>query len=307
MKKILTFISTLVTMLFVSGIGMMYMASTASAQEVSIAQNMQDTSLVESSGNGALEASKQSDSALQNRSDSTTWERTPIRINIPDKISVDSILLALRTYNTIEADSLSTSAEVPTETLDSIVSDKRYKNHMAKWAGRDRFGRFTDQCAAHANGRLKRAGYYSQGHAYQIPYYFPSVINGYTKLTVPDISKLSSWNEKALAVLDMHRQAADYIKEHLDISKLTPGAYYVVNMYYTTSPYMLQFFYEARKQGTGNYGTHVGVLYYDAEYETWIVEHNIHGHVHYDALESILGGLSNPHKYGVTSISRVSR
>jgi hypothetical protein len=178
---------------------------------------------------------------------------------------------------------------------------------MAKWAGRDRFGRFTDQCAAHANGRLKRAGYYSQGHAYQIPYYFPSVINGYTKLTVPDISKLSSWNEKALAVLDMHRQAADYIKEHLDISKLTPGAYYVVNMYYTTSPYMLQFFYEARKQGTGNYGTHVGVLYYDAEYETWIVEHNIHGHVHYDALESILGGLSNPHKYGVTSISRVSR
>ena len=105
----------------------------------------------------------------------------------------------------------------------------------------------------------------------------------------------------------MHRQAADYIKEHLDISKLIPGAYYVVNMYYTTSPYMLQFFYEARKQGTGNYGTHVGVLYYDAEYETWIVEHNIHGHVHYDALESILGGLSNPHKYGVTSISRVSR
>jgi hypothetical protein len=306
MKKILTFISTLVTMLFVSGIGMLDMASTASAQEVSIAQNMQDTSLVESSRNGVLEASKQRDSALQNRSDSTTWERTPIRINIPDKISVDSILLALRTYNTIEADSLSTSAEVPTETLDSIVSDKRYKNHMAKWAGRDRYGRFTDQCAAHVNGRLKKFGYYSQGHAYQIPYHYPSVINGYLKAKIPDLSTISP-EKRASAVLNMHREASDYVKKHLDISKLVPGKYYVVNMYYTTSPYMLEFFYAAKEQGTYNYGTHVGVLYYNTEYQTWIVEHNIHGHVHYDALVSILGGLSNPHKYGVTSISRVRK
>jgi hypothetical protein len=78
-------------------------------------------------------------------------------------------------------------------------------------------------------------------------------------------------------------------------------------MYYATSPYMMQFFYAASKQGTGNYGTHVGVMYYNTEYDIWVVEHNIHGHVHYDALESILGGESNPHKYGVTSISMVTK
>ena len=70
---------------------------------------------------------------------------------------------------------------------------------------------------------------------------------------------------------------------------------------------MLEFFYAARKQGTGNYATHVGVLYYDKKAQAWIVEHNIHGHVHYDALVSVLGGRSNPHKYGVTSISRVTK
>ena len=35
--------------------------------------------------------------------------------------------------------------------------------------------------------------------------------------------------------------------------------------------------------------------------------HNIHGDVYYDALETILGGASNPHKYGVTSISQVTK
>jgi hypothetical protein len=149
-------------------------------------------------------------------------------------------------------------------------------------------------------------GYYTQGHAYQIPSYFPSIINGYRKVDVPSLSELRT-ELRFYAVLNMHRQAADYVKEHLDMSKLVPGKYYVVNMYYNSSPYMLQFFYAASKQGTVNYGTHVGVLYYNTEYEVWIVEHNIHGHVHYDALESILGGLSNPHKYGVTSISRVTK
>ena len=70
---------------------------------------------------------------------------------------------------------------------------------------------------------------------------------------------------------------------------------------------MLEFFVAAKYQGTGTYGTHGGVLYYDKKAETWIVEHNIHGHVHRDALQSVLGGKSNPRKYGVTSISRASK
>jgi hypothetical protein len=32
----------------------------------------------------------------------------------------------------------------------------------------------------------------------------------------------------------------------------------------------------------------------------WIVSHNIHGNLHFDNLNSILGG---DHKYGITSIS----
>lgn len=272
MKKILMLIPAWVTLFLVCGNGMI---STASAQEVSTEES----------------------------------DRPVVYFNIAEIESLDSIL-SVRIPPIAAAETLQETLESPAEevAVEAAVdaADKPYENVMVKRAGRDRYGRYTIQCAAHVNGRLGRAGYYSQGHAYQILTQFPSVINGYNKVTIPSLSKLS-WENRVPAVLDMHRQAADYVKENLDISKLVPGAYYVVNMYYTTSPYMLQFFYAARKQGTRNYGTHVGVLYYSAEHKTWIVEHNIHGNVHYDALESILGGISNPHKYGVTSISKVSR
>lgn len=295
MKKTLMLLAALVMMLFVGG----NMASTASAQEVSAEANQQDTMLLESVGDRTVVAAIVADSIQ--RVDATDDAYELVYLNITDRPRIDTVLVARVRPSTPVVDTLAVAAEV----LDSL-DDTSYKSKIVKWAGRDRYGRFTDQCAAHANGCLKRAGYYSQGHAYQIPYHFPSVINGYTKVKIPDLSTVSSENRYA-TVLNMHREAADYVKEHLDISKLVPGKYYVVNMYYSTSPYMLQFFYSARKQGTYNYGTHVGVLYYSREHKIWIVEHNIHGHVYYDALESILGGLSNPHKYGVTSISRVSR
>lgn len=280
MKKRLMLIPTLLTMLFM-GDSMLNIVSTVHAQEVTPERNPQDTTRVVSSADWELIASAKS--------------------------RIDSLRLAHRMPDTVGVDSLSASTtNQAAEEIGSDTTNKPYESTMVKWAGRDRYGKYTSQCAAHANGCLKRAGYYSQGHAYQIPARFPSVINGYKKVKIPDLSKLV-WEQRASAVMDMHRQAADYVKEHLDISKLVPGAYYVVNMYYTTSPYMLQFFYSARKQGTGNYGTHIGVLYYSTKSKTWIVEHNIHGHVHYDALVSILGGLSNPHKYGVTSISRVTK
>ena len=290
-------VSALVTMLFVS----VNMVSTATAQEISTDSKPQNMAVAESSEDRALVASIMADSTRYNRVNTT--ETYPlIYLSIADKPRIDTIFIARNIPTTQSVDSLSVAAEKPAEE----VAPGAYKNRTVKWGGRDRYGRFTDQCAAHVNGRLKKFGYYSQGHAYQIPYHYPSVINGYLKAKIPDLSTISP-EKRASAVLNMHREASDYVKKHLDISKLVPGKYYVVNMYYTTSPYMLEFFYAAKKQGTYNYGTHVGVLYYNTEYQTWIVEHNIHGHVHYDALVSILGGLSNPHKYGVTSISRVRK
>lgn len=290
-------VSALVTMLFVS----VNIESTATAQEISTDSKPQNMAVAESSEDRALVASIMADSTHYNRVNTT--ETYPlIYLNITDSPRIDTIFIARNIPTTQSVDSLSVAAEKPAEE----VAPSAYKNRTVKWGGRDRYGRFTDQCAAHVNGRLKKFGYYSQGHAYQIPYHYPSVINGYLKAKIPDLSTISP-EKRASAVLNMHREASDYVKKHLDISKLVPGKYYVVNMYYTTSPYMLEFFYAAKEQGTYNYGTHVGVLYYNTEYQTWIVEHNIHGHVHYDALVSILGGLSNPHKYGVTSISRVRK
>ena len=300
MKKILMPLSAFVMMLIMGGNSVLDIVSVASAQEVSGASNMQDATVVESYRSRVL-----ADSTRQNRGAEGSNTTLLIYLNTTDRDNprIDSLYIASNRPTAEHADSLSLSAERPTE---DAVPTKQYKNVTVKWGGRDRYGRFTDQCAAHVNGRLQKVGYYSQGHAYQIPYYYPSVINGYMNVKIPDLSQISA-EKRFSAVLNMHRQASDYVKEHLDISKLVVGRYYVVNMYYTTSPYMLEFFYAAQKQGTRNYGTHVGVLYYSADAETWIVEHNIHGHVHYDALESILGGLSNPHKYGVTSISRVTR
>ena len=297
MKRTLMLVSALVTMLFVS----VNMVSTATAQEISTDSKPQNMAVAESSEDRALVASIMADSTRYNRVNTT--ETYPlIYLSIADKPRIDTIFIARNLPTTQSVDTLSVAPEKPAEE----VAPGAYKNRTVKWSGRDRYGRFTDQCAAHVNGRLKKFGYYSQGHAYQIPYHYPSVINGYLKAKIPDLSTISP-EKRASAVLNMHREASDYVKKHLDISKLVPGKYYVVNMYYTTSPYMLEFFYAAKEQGTYNYGTHVGVLYYNTEYQTWIVEHNIHGHVHYDALVSILGGLSNPHKYGVTSISRVRR
>lgn len=295
MKKILILITA-----SVFGNGILSILPSASAQEVSTARNQQDTTVVEPSAGMALIASIKADSTFQQNCVES------LRAAIETSREASNQRNETNNPATEVVDSLSVAIEQPAEEVASADPNKPFEGKVVKWAGRNRYGKYTSQCAAHANGRLGRAGYYSQGHAYQIPSHFPSVINGYKHVKVPNLSTVSA-EQRFSTVLDMHREAADYVKENFDISKLVRGKYYVVNMYYSTSSYMLQFFYSARKQGTGNYGTHVGVLYYSTEYNTWIVEHNIHGHVHYDALESILGGLSNPHKYGVTSISRVSK
>jgi hypothetical protein len=293
MKNTLALVSLLVTMLFVSGNGML---NAASAQEVSAAA----VATPKSSKSRDLVAYMLADSTLQNRSvnalQSSGVEQSIVYLSLVNKPTRDSVV---KVGKPIVA-SLAV-AEKP-----NVVPNKPFKSKVVYWGGRDRYGKYTEECAAHANGRLKKAGIRSFGHAYQIPCWYPSVINGYRRVKVPDLSKISP-EKHFLAILNMHRKSSDYVKANLDISKLIPGKYYVVNMYYSTSEHMVEFFQEAKKQGTGNYGTHVGVLYYDQKAQAWIVEHNIHGHVHYNALVSILGGRSNPHKFGVTSISRVSK
>lgn len=274
------------------------MCHTLSAQEVSTLSNPQDTTAVELSENVTYIASIQADSTFMNR-----CFEDMITIIETNRETYNHRVDSLLTEKSRRDSLLAAAAATPATDSTTI---KRFERKIVKWAGRNRYGKYTDQCAAHANGCLTRAGYFSQGHAYQVVSYFPSVINGYAHVTVPSISKMG-YKESVATVLKMHKEAADYVKKHLDISKLVPGKYYLVNMYYSTSPYMLEFFHAARKEGTRTYGTHVGVLYYNAEYETWIVEHNIHGHVYYDALETILGGESNPRKYGVTSISKVTK
>ena len=296
MKKTLVLVPALVTMLFVSGNSRPESAS--SAQEVNSAHSLPTLS-AKPVDNKLLMNTMLADTTLQGRT-----------IAILEGVGGDTPLVYIdlaEKKKEVPAepvkDSVATADAKPAETATAEVKPAlpttTFKNYTVYGSGRDRYGKYTKECAAHANGRLKKAGIYSYGHAYQIPYHFPSVINGYHHAKLPELGKAN-----AATILSAHREAADYVKENLDMSKLEKGKYYVVNMYYSTSSHMIEFYVAAKRQGTGNYGTHVGVLYYDQKSETWIVEHNIHGHVHFDALVSILGGKSNPYKYGVTSISR---
>ena len=239
-----------------------------------------------------------SDSTLQNRS-----------VSIPKFEDKEISYTSLSKPEEPKKDTVKVAADAPKkdsvqveENIMAKYPNRPFKRVVLYHAGRNRYGRFSEECAAHANYRLQKAGIPSCGHAYQIPSHFPSVINGYSHVKQPKQGSITFQS-----ILAMHRRAADYVKANLDISKLNPFKYYVVNMYYTTSPHMSEFFYAARRQQTGNYGTHVGVLYYDKKAQAWVVEHNIHGNVYRDALVSILGGTSNPYKYGITSISRASK
>ena len=189
MKKTLMLVSALVTMLFVGGA--FDILPVASAQEVSLRRTQHDTTVAESSDDASITA------------DSTNGVGADdvyllVYLNIADTPRIDSIFLEIKRVATSVAD----STDVAEEPAEEVASDKRYQNKLVKWGGRDRYGRFTDQCAAHVNGRLKRAGYYSQGHAYQSPYYFPSIINGYTKVEIPDLSQMSA-ERRFSAVLNM--------------------------------------------------------------------------------------------------------
>ncbi len=315
MKKILLLVPALMMLLLVQGNGVMSDAvalgtGTVAVVDTTIAvvepQMPQDTTKKEL----AIVRYIMSDSAIKNDSteifeilgDGVTF----VSLYKPKDMKADSIARAI--VRKRKADTLAAREKRRADSIAFAIMRayeppaKPYKSNIVWGGGRNRWGKFSEECAAHANYRLARFGIASSGHAYQIPAHFTSHLNGYSHIKLPNLKKLDSCKHFS-AIMGAHRRAADYVKEHLDLKTLDQRACYVVNMYYCTSPHMLEFYYAARRQGTRNYGTHVGVLYFDQKSQHWIVEHNIHGNVYRNSLLSVLGGRSNPHKFGVTSIS----
>ena len=173
---------------------------------------------------------------------------------------------------------------------------------IKRGAAKDKAGNPTKECATYTNTELSKQGVESYGNAYHILNQFRSTYNGYPK-DLPDFEGDKTAADSTQTILNYHRQAADNVRDNFDKSKLDPSQTYVVNMYYNTSPHILDFYKDAVDDKTGTYGTHVDHLYFDKDQNDWVVEHNIHGNVYKDTYDSVLGGRSNPNKYGITAIS----
>ena len=287
MKKILLSIPLLFVVLFVSGNDIKYDTPGSCAKEV-----LPEAHEILTAANKELMECMLANTDLQSESIAVLLSGgdsiKTVAVHRPRKPKRESLAPAL-----------------PVDSLeDYILPNLPFKSYVMRHAGRDRYGAYTEECAAYVNGCLKKIGIYSTGHSYQIPARFKVVLNGYASQKLPNIQGLS-YSEAFLKVIELHRKAADYIKANLDVNKLDPDKYYIVNMYYSTSQYMVQFYNESRWNKTNNHATHVGIVYYDRKAQAWVVDHNIHGHVHRDALVSVLGGRSNPQKYGVTTIYQV--
>lgn len=157
----------------------------------------------------------------------------------------------------------------------------------------DRLGNITPQCATYTNTLMRSLGINARGDAYQVGHYYTPVVNGYDGINL----------QKGLSnaqIMNQHRQAADNVMQNLDTLALQKNHIYPVNMYYNTSPYMQEFYNKAVDENTGTPGTHTGVLYNNGN--QWMVGHNIHTNVHNEPVSEVLGGRSNPHKYGITAV-----
>lgn len=157
----------------------------------------------------------------------------------------------------------------------------------------DRLGNKTEECATFSNTWMRNNGIDAGGDAYQVGRRYSPVINGYDGI---DFQKGVSNKQ----IMDYHRQAADKVQQDLDTLSLQKGHMYPVNMYYNTSPHMQEFYNKSLDENTKTPGTHTGVLYYDGN--QWMVGHNIHGTILNNPVAEVLGGKSNPHKYGITAV-----
>lgn len=157
----------------------------------------------------------------------------------------------------------------------------------------DRLGNKTLECATFSNTWMRNNGINAGGDAYQVGRHYSPVINGYDGMNF----QRGASNKQ---IMDYHRQAADKVQQNLDTLSLQKGHMYPVNMYYNTSPHMQEFYNKSLDENTKTPGTHTGVLYNNGN--QWMVGHNIHGTILNNPVSEVLGGKSNPHKYGITAV-----
>jgi len=132
----------------------------------------------------------------------------------------------------------------------------------------------------------------SYGDAYSINDSHRIILNGYDDLDVDSV------NPTMREVTNFNKQAANNFKANFNADKLNKNHLYTVNLYYTGSPYTVEFFNKAKERGSSSYATHAGIVYYNGQ--KWMVTDNIHGKVYNRSLNSVLGSSG---KIGITSIA----
>ena len=163
----------------------------------------------------------------------------------------------------------------------------------------DRLGNLTPECATYVNTQLRGMGINAGGDAYQMGRRYKDFINGYDDVNLTPNMAGYNHNDSTQAIRNIHYQAADNFKNNFDILQMRKNHVYPVNMYYKTSPHMIDFYNSAIKENTGTPATHVGYAYWDGK--NWRVTHNIHGKIHNELLNEVLGS-NNGKKFGITSM-----
>ena len=163
----------------------------------------------------------------------------------------------------------------------------------------DRLGNLTPECATYVNTQLRGMGINAGGDAYQMGRRYKDFVNGYNGINLTPNMAGYNHNDSIQAIRNIHYQAADNFKNNLDILQMRKNHVYPVNMYYKTSPHMIDFYNSAIKENTGTPATHVGYAYWDGK--NWRVTHNIHGKIHNELLNEVLGS-NNGEKFGITSM-----
>ena len=163
----------------------------------------------------------------------------------------------------------------------------------------DRLGNLTPECATYVNTQLRGMGINAGGDAYQMGRRYKDFVNGYDGINLTPNMAGYNHNDSIQAIRNIHYQAADNFKNNLDILQMRKNHVYPVNMYYKTSPHRIDFYNSAIKENTGTPATHVGYAYWDGK--NWRVTHNIHGKIHNELLNEVLGS-NNGEKFGITSM-----
>ena len=163
----------------------------------------------------------------------------------------------------------------------------------------DRLGNLTPECATYVNTQLRGMGINAGGDAYQMGRRYKDFVNGYDGVNLTPNMAGYNHNDSLQAIRNIHYQAADNFKNNLDQLQMRKNHVYPVNMYYKTSPHMIDFYNSAIKENTGTPATHVGYAYWDGK--NWRVTHNIHGKIHNELLDEVLGS-NNGKKFGITSM-----